>query len=498
MVADKQISAGRLLSWSREGLAPNDAAPEAPKPPEASIKRPPPLAVWSPRTEQMLQAYLARGGVLTDPSNFGAMLEQAQRVSHRSTPCRKCDGTGCSLLSPPEMAARDAQLDAFARQWEAKLARITDPEDRQKGSDTRSDERAKLGELLARSADCRSCSGTGLTPPRKVPRGFGDSVATSVPCPKCGGGCVVGAPDEWHIRRLVAELADLPAAHLFVPSELATVARNAGAALPEEGRWNRVVEIMKRICSSGIVTELAEPGGANMPAMDRNAVFRALRDVMRDRCTRCDGNGWVVPVCVRETGSSIAHGGSEGASAVTVASHGELDHVMDRMRQNDSVAALALVLYLGPAGNRWGHHEQGRMFALWPLTKPGGQLARESIERSQAEHDHTPDPHEAILTELKGEASAAQMNPRRRALLDNARDAAQHLLERARREWTKAVLEVGHGAEDAARVEGREADLDFEAEQAIRDRAGRSSAWAESATATSQREEARSGSGVDA
>ncbi len=331
---------------------PSDIEPVPPPPPtEHHVHYLPPLATFSPTTEKLLGVYFCRGGSLASPSNFGAMLERADRVQHASVACPACDGTGFDHPT---------------------------------------------------GKDCKRCRGTAFTTPRKIARGKGDTMWTTVRCAKCMG-----------------------------------------------------------------VTSLAPS----------------------DKCTRCeDSCGYVSPITVRETGSSMQQGVREPDVAM-IAQHGQLDRIVQKMRATDDVAAQALELYYGPVGNRWGNTEveakdghssaPGRIFSLWPVTKPGNTLARESREKSESQHTLSLTAHDLLFEEREQEKRASEPNIRRRAMLDQADKAARHLYDRAQRAWVKAVREVASDPADSSRIWHAEVTLQMWLDRFIEETSETSAAWGE-------------------
>jgi hypothetical protein len=474
------------LPWSREGVALELELPDRPSEvreiqPPAVHAQPqpaalPPLAIFSPQTEEILQSYFSRQGGLSQPSNFGAMCERAMRLAQASYPCPKCGSSGSSVITVEEYAARAAQL--VEHEASAK-ARLRDVDERiafaqaaseRKELETQRDDlgrelaaaRKDLGEAMATAAACKHCAGTGHTKPRKFGRGHGDNVMTAVWCPTCQGGGRVGRPDPWQIKRLVAELADMPG---LTVDELVHVARMVGEALPREGRWPRALAILQRMS-----------WGATLPAAEwdfgvtlhRRSAVRMLVAAMSDPCDRvgCSG-GYVVPIDVRETGSSIAAGCGTG-DHVGTAAQGELERILDRVRAENPLAAGVLEAYYGIDGNRWGATPRQRLWAVMPLTKPGATLAREAADRF--EHDHPGmrlDACELLAREQDEDRKSALVNRRRRAMLDSGDKAARSLFEAARRAWTRAVVASGHDPRDSVRVWGHEMATRIELEERL-------------------------------
>lgn len=437
------------LSWSREGLArqqePELETPkEEPEPPPPAPERIelPPLAIFSNDTEKVLQSYFARGGQFTEPSNFSAMCERAVRLSSASFPCPACKSTGASPHTPEEYAARAVRIEEQRREAQARLL-TADPKERDELAGQIAAARKALGDAMRAEAACKVCKGTGWTKPRKFGRGHGDAVSTHVWCPTCEGSCSTGAPDPWQLKRLVADLAEIPGLTL---RQIVIAARDAGAQLSVEGRWTRAVEILRQMAWR------AAGADVTVPLFYQREALRALVAVMRDSCSRCDGDGYVVPIDVRETGSTIPPA-TGSADVGDIMEHGEIDRILDVLRADMPLAAGVLEAYYGVDGNRWGATPRGRIWAVMPLTKDGATLAREAARAFEASHPGSYlDPCELLARELDADRSEALVNRRRRSQLDSGDKAARSLFEVAKRAWARAVIASGHDARDSARA----------------------------------------------
>lgn len=116
-------------------------------------------------------------------------------------------------------------------------------------------------------------------------------------------------------------------------------------------------------------------------------------------------------------------------------------HVSRRLRllgARDSAAGHALEAYYGRAGARWARTDQGRLFALYPLTTSGEAFVRADIAKRP---DRDDDAHERILAEVQ--VQSVEPNDQRAELLAAMRGQSERLLGRAYAAWaateTRAV-----------------------------------------------------------
>ncbi len=169
-----------------------------------------------------------------------------------------------------------------------------------------------------------------------------------------------------------------------------------------------------------------------------------------DVCLHCGGKSFLIPVTVREKGSS-KHGrppkrdsSSDDDLAVEgVATPAWVDEdallemarasrVLGHLRREHPAEAAAAEAFDGPEGDKWGSHCWGRMFALWPLTQAGRQLAAEGAARSRGRHGFLISPLDLIASERDAEfrAGVTERNSRRRALIAQADRQARELWRR--------------------------------------------------------------------
>lgn len=181
-----------------------------------------------------------------------------------------------------------------------------------------------------------------------------------------------------------------------------------------------------------------------------------------DVCQRCGPAttkpvGYVIPVTVKETGSSEGRGGGArvtpdadddwGAElmAVNAAEHVDeraleeyvrIREALDQVAEIDALAALALETWHGPDGERWARHRWGRIFALWQHTEAGKWLvadwAKESGKSNSTVGTHLR-PLEALATMRNTDMVAGKAaDPRRRARIGQADRQARALWARTR------------------------------------------------------------------
>jgi hypothetical protein len=171
----------------------------------------------------------------------------------------------------------------------------------------------------------------------------------------------------------------------------------------------------------------------------------------QDVCLSCGGAAYIVPVTVKETGST--KDGREprreaGDASDTALAHAPVDEddeleqlhdvaeELERVRAQDPQLAAALASYHGPEGEGWIQHRWGRGFVLWQHTAAGKQLVTHLAERSPHRSGYLVPP-----TRLLAEDRATQEQPGSaassgrdgalvRVLLTRARDKARELLLR--------------------------------------------------------------------
>lgn len=162
-------------------------------------------------------------------------------------------------------------------------------------------------------------------------------------------------------------------------------------------------------------------------------------------------SGYRVPATAKETGSSRkgkaprrvssedddpadAHWELEPASKsdeIELSSHGELARLYQALRTRYPVAAAALEAFDGPDGDRWATTKWGRLFALWPLTKPGQKLIRHGREASALGHGYLLSDLDVLASERGAEESSPTPDLRRRSWIREADRDARNLLARA-------------------------------------------------------------------
>lgn len=397
---------------------------------QADSSRPwPELATFSHGTEKALGEFFARAGQYVSGSNFGAMLEVMDRAAHYSDTCDVCGGTGCRDISPEDMAKRARRLEA-----------------------ERDPERLRLlRKDIVKESCCFTCHGRGrLEPSRQGHEQAGAETRTTAPCPRCHGTAFnrYTAPDRRHIKAMVKEVVEVfPEVTV---EDLVACARNVCEALSHVPakvmkRWPCTVSAIRLYANA---CEVQSMRGVESTIDLKKAIIE-LRLLMRDHCVRCNGEGCIVPVTVRETGESVETGGAPEIDESEVQKHGELARAFIMLQEQLWDDAVGLETYYGPEGNRWGSTDHRREFALWPLTHWGQQLVKDARRRS---HELNPllnpenlDACELLAEEKADEARASETNFRRRNMLDMCDTSARGVLTRSQRAWTWAILKVaGH------------------------------------------------------
>ncbi len=171
---------------------------------------------------------------------------------------------------------------------------------------------------------------------------------------------------------------------------------------------------------------------------------------VEDVCVECLGKGHVIPITVREVGSS--KGGRppkretgkddedddvlDGVQVEGVATAqwvnedalvelGRISRVMEQLRRDDPELVADLETYNGPEGDKWGAHKWGRLFALWPRTPAGRALAKINADRSKWAHKLKIKPIDLIANERDAKERGQTADPRVRALINQADSQAR-------------------------------------------------------------------------
>lgn len=188
---------------------------------------------------------------------------------------------------------------------------------------------------------------------------------------------------------------------------------------------------------------------------------------VQDVCPGCHGVTYVVPVTVKEKGSTKTGkppkrepGGSDddelGSSSAfsawvdedAVVERGRVGREIDAIRRSDPVVGAGIESYYGLDGDKWGPHKWGRTFALWQHTQAGQRLADEGAIHSRASHGFLMKPLDLIASECDiasrsgAEGRTTREGRHRAALIAQADKQARELLGRIR-----AAI---RGAEEAA------------------------------------------------
>jgi hypothetical protein len=350
-------------------------------------------------TQGSISRFFSGGGKQQGSSNFGAMCEVMAgsiQLGHSSVKCRACDGLGYRELSVEDLQRR-ARRVAEAQLELADAEKIQDSDLRTRRRGEATENLKKTRAALSRESDCIVCKGVGYTDPTRSDRATAmHSLFTTVWCATCRG---CGEP--------VGPMVKLEAnarTYRFYPLN------------PTDDSAER-----------------------------------------QDRCERCDGTAYLVPVTVRSTGSSKGGkapsrseaGGADEASDGTVlregeaapswadeddlAERGRVSRALEAIRRDKPDVAAALEAYYGPEGDKWGPHKWGRMFALWPLTQAGRKLAELGASRSKGGHGWLIAPIDLISNERDTDSRSDVRDPGRRALIGQADKQARELHARMQR-----------------------------------------------------------------
>jgi hypothetical protein len=179
-----------------------------------------------------------------------------------------------------------------------------------------------------------------------------------------------------------------------------------------------------------------------------------------DRCLKCEGLTYIVPVTVKEKGST-KHGkppkreadsasdeaaGSSEIHAVSnwvdedaMVEQGRIGRELEAIRRSDPLMGACIASYHGNDGAKWGPHKWGRQFSLWQHTQAGIRIANESAIKSKAGHNYLMKPLDLIANErdadLRGgaEGRSSKEGRHRAALLTQADKQARELFARMQR-----------------------------------------------------------------
>lgn len=189
--------------------------------------------------------------------------------------------------------------------------------------------------------------------------------------------------------------------------------------------------------------------GESMPPTDASAE-------REDKCWACGGAAYIVPVTVKERGSSrsgraprreagdVGDYDSTAAPAYTYDPYLEdlIEDLVDRRRATRGLdaalatapdLAVALGSYLGAEGDRWVNHPWGRAFSIWQHTEAGITLSAESVELSRGSghlQDITTRLRAAREQRERGQLPNDRAGARIRNLLLTADHQARELLQR--------------------------------------------------------------------
>lgn len=153
--------------------------------------------------------------------------------------------------------------------------------------------------------------------------------------------------------------------------------------------------------------------------------------------------GYTVPITARATGSSkkgtapprVPEGDGEASYMPDlegqIERYGRQSRRYERLRKTHPIAAAALAAFEGEEGSRWAMTKWGRIFALWPLTKPGRKLIQRGREASLEGTAFLLDDMAILANERNADETETHPNPRRRAWIRRADADARKLLDAA-------------------------------------------------------------------
>lgn len=297
-------------------------------------------------------------------------------------------------------------------------------------------ERAAVVAHMHASVKCRACEGKGyreleaaeLDGWRKKINSYYLAIAEETDREKCDA--LQDRQDE--IRRELSRASDCPVCR----GSGYTTQKNVDRATAMDSMFTTVRCSGCRGC------------GETFPPNDETAE-------RQDVCLRCAnpetraGDGYFVPVTVKETGSSkkgkapkTEAGGDEGMDGAPptndvvaaswvdedeLAERGRVSRFLERLRRSDPETAVSVELFNGPDGDKWGAHKWGRTFALWQATDAGIELARMGAERSSGAHGMRISMLDLIASERDAEVRASEPDPARRSLIAQADHEARGL-----------------------------------------------------------------------
>jgi hypothetical protein len=328
------------------------------------------------------------------PSLYGTMCDRVALLTHKSVRCRLCkESPGVKVLDAAELADRANRLrEANLRISQAEDDRKADPFDKRARDALEHAEAAKrrLLEQLGEETTCKPCRGTGYTTPTRSHRAGKERPDMFVTrrCSKCWG---CGEP----------------------VGEVVTVQANTG---------HRKTYRFARLLPTDQTAE------------------------REDRCTRCGGDAYTIPVTAKPTGSSKGSDQLAGSGASTKTDAGgaaysdteivtaldedalalELDQA-EALEDLDPEIATAATLLHAPDAERWAAHRWGRSFVLWAVVDAGKALAEEAAARSRLGSGHLVPVLERLAAEREAEAKATRPDYRRRSLIAAAHRQAREL-----------------------------------------------------------------------
>lgn len=306
-------------------------------------------------------------------SNYSDIVGPGMHRWEVTVHCDECEGTGMRLLSKTRMA-----------EYSRRIAASSNP--------------SRIREDMSKEAQCGVCEGSGRVTEYERHLEM-DSMFNTIECPGCR-------------KKLKADkpLCTFPGC------------AGEGHVIP--------VTVRETGCSKG--GKLPDGAQSFTGGDDFGASGLSLGDVKEDRLTALSMERWFTDLVEPRSDRDVAHEEFE-------TSFDQLRHTgstVDRVRAADPEAAAALAEYYGAPGDLWAATKWGRIFALWPLTSSGKQIAEEYAEQGSKElrgAGWLVAPVDRIATVRNQESTTKTPNIHWRALIREADGAARDLMERADR-----------------------------------------------------------------
>jgi hypothetical protein len=151
----------------------------------------------------------------------------------------------------------------------------------------------------------------------------------------------------------------------------------------------------------------------------------------RQPCPACRGDGYTAANVVFQTG--CVGGSSHGylPSHEALVEFGMASRRLQAVHRLNRVSYHALVLFYGDIGARWGREKQGRLFAVYALTRAGRALLRSADKLATHEITLDPTEHLGVIANVE----TTQPKESRRKLLDDAETQASAIYRVACHDW---------------------------------------------------------------